>query len=88
MKRRLRALLAAALAEIATAGRIEMVAAKKSHIEKAVAHLDALLDERPGAYHLRRQRALCLDALREIDRGSPDARSIAVEAEALEDFRL
>ena len=88
LKRRQRAHLAASSAEIATAGRIDMVEAKKRHFEKAVARLDALLLDRPAAYLLRQQRALCFDALREIERGSPGARSIAMDTAALENFHL
>ena len=54
----------------------------------AVARLDALLLDRPAAYLLRQQRALCFDALREIERGSPGARSIAMDTAALENFHL
>lgn len=88
LKRRMRASLAAAFAEIGTAGRIDMVPAKKAHLERAVAHLEALLRERPGASLLRQQLALCVEALREIDRGSPAARTIAVDTGCLEDFRI
>jgi hypothetical protein len=88
LKRGMRASLDAALSEIGTAGRIDMVSAKKAHLERAVAHLEALLRERPGAYLLRRQLVFCVEALREIDRGSPGARTIVVDAGSLKEFRI
>jgi hypothetical protein len=79
LKQRLRAHLLNAVAQIKVVNRIDIVPEKKAHLERAIAHLEAVHTERAGSHLLRQQLALCRELLREIERGASDCRRSRVE---------
>lgn len=79
LKQRLRAHLVNAIAQIEVANRIDIVPEKKTHLELAIAHLEAVHTERAGSHLLRQQLAICRELLWEIERGASDCRGGQVE---------
>jgi hypothetical protein len=75
LKRRLRAHLINAIAQMHVVNRIDIIPEKKAHLVQAVSHLEAVLEEKAGSHLLRQQLALCREFLREIERGASDCRS-------------
>jgi hypothetical protein len=79
LKRRLRTHLINAIAQMQVVNRIDIIPEKKAHLEQAVAHLEAVLEEKAGSHLLRQQLALCREFLREIERGASACRSEHVD---------
>ncbi|MEJ2744892.1 MAG: hypothetical protein P8123_04285 [bacterium] len=79
LKQRLRAHLVKALAQIDVVNRIDIIPEKKTHLERAIIHLEAVCVERPGSHLIKQQLALCRELLWDIERGAPDCRCACVE---------
>jgi hypothetical protein len=79
LRRRVRAQIGVAMKEIGISNRITIVPEKQAHLERAIAHLEAALEQRAGSHVLRHQLALCQELLWEIERGSPDLSDRQVE---------
>jgi len=79
LKRRLRAHLVNAIAQMHVVNRIDIIPEKKAHLEQVVADLEAVLAERAGSHLFRQQLALCRELLWEIERGTSDCRTGRVD---------
>ena len=79
LKRRLRAHLVNAIAQMDVVNRIDIVPEKKAHLELAIIHLEAVRTERAGSHLLKQQLALCRELLWEIERDATDCRGGRVE---------
>ncbi|MDD5555629.1 MAG: hypothetical protein PHN82_00090 [bacterium] len=79
LRRRLRARIDGALKAIGVANRIPVVPEKAAHLGRAIRHLEAALESRPGSRALRQQLTLCREALWDLERGAADAAARRVE---------
>ncbi len=79
LKKRLRAHLINAISQMNIVNRIDIIQEKKSHLEQAVAHLEAVRAERAGSHLLKQQLAICHEFLWEIERGTSDCRRARID---------
>jgi len=49
--------------------RIQAIDAQRAHLEQAITHLEAVLQERGGSHLLRLQLAFCKERLWELEKG-------------------
>lgn len=54
--------------------RVTSIDAKRLHLRKALYHLEACLEVRPGNHMLRAQQSLCQEELREIEKQEKETR--------------
>jgi hypothetical protein len=85
IKRRISSELSRITGHLDIFNRIDILPEKRAHLEIAIELLDAVLDEGGSTSRLRLQRALCLEKLRDVERGSAGARDMTIEVVIGED---